>query len=293
MGFDVLRPPNVETFLGAASDYLGAHEAEHNLLFGICSVLRILPDAYGDEPARFAVVRRDGHVMLVGLRTPPGNQILSLANDSNAVDALAEALRDEPIPGVLGPVGVIESFVASWSRMTNQTARLEVEERIFRLTSVRPPERRAAGSWRLLEPRDRDLLAEWLVDFVTEATHDDPPTMDQALQSAERWVERVARTGYVWEDEGTQVSFVGATGETPNGIRIGPVYTPPERRGRGYASSLTAAASADQLARGRRFCFLFTDLTNPTSNKIYETIGYQRVCDVNQYRFHEGAPPAI
>jgi hypothetical protein len=81
------------------------------------------------------------------------------------------------------------------------------------------------------------------------------------------------------------VSVVGAGGETPNGIRIGPVYTPPEVRNRGYASALTAAASADQLARGRRFCFLFTDLANPTSNKIYQAIGYEPVCDMDQYRF--------
>jgi predicted GNAT family acetyltransferase len=94
---------------------------------------------------------------------------------------------------------------------------------------------------------------------------------------------------YLWEDGDTVVSMVGAGGETPNGIRIGPVYTPPDLRGRGYASSLTAASSADQLARGRRFCFLFTDLANSTSNKIYQAIGYEPVCDVDQVRFSAGA----
>jgi predicted GNAT family acetyltransferase len=85
--------------------------------------------------------------------------------------------------------------------------------------------------------------------------------------------------------------MVGAGGETPNGIRIGPVYTPPQRRSRGYATSLTAAASADQLGRGRRFVFLFTDLANPTSNKIYQAIGYRPVCDVDMYRFTSGQAP--
>ena len=74
-------------------------------------------------------------------------------------------------------------------------------------------------------------------------------------------------------------------GATPNGIRIGPVYTPPDRRGHGYASALTAGASQDQLDRGRRFVFLFTDLANPTSNKIYQAIGYEPVCDVDAYLF--------
>ena len=86
------------------------------------------------------------------------------------------------------------------------------------------------------------------------------------------------------------VSLVGAGGETPHGIRIGPVYTPPERRSRGYASSLTAAASQDQLDRGREFVFLFTDLGNPTSNKIYQAIGYEPVIDIDQVTFMPADP---
>jgi predicted GNAT family acetyltransferase len=75
------------------------------------------------------------------------------------------------------------------------------------------------------------------------------------------------------------------TGPTPNGVRVGAVYTPPELRGRGYASACTAAVTQRLLADGRRFCFLFTDLSNPTSNSIYQKIGYRPVCDVDQYRF--------
>lgn len=85
--------------------------------------------------------------------------------------------------------------------------------------------------------------------------------------------------------------MAGAGGRTPNGIRISAVYTPPDLRCRGYASALTAAVSQDQLNRGRRFCFLFTDLANPTSNKIYQEIGYRPVCDYDLYRF--GAPDVL
>ncbi|MBA3402395.1 MAG: GNAT family N-acetyltransferase [Actinobacteria bacterium] len=79
--------------------------------------------------------------------------------------------------------------------------------------------------------------------------------------------------------------LAGWGGKTPNGIRLGPVYTPPERRRRGYASALTAAVSAERLAAGRQFCFLYTDLDNPTSNKIYTNIGYEPVCDSVEYAF--------
>jgi predicted GNAT family acetyltransferase len=77
--------------------------------------------------------------------------------------------------------------------------------------------------------------------------------------------------------------MAGVTGPTPHGIRVGPVYTPPSDRGHGFASAVTAAASQAQLDQGRRFVFLFTDLTNPTSNKIYQAIGYEPVIDIDQW----------
>lgn len=93
----------------------------------------------------------------------------------------------------------------------------------------------------------------------------------------------------LWEDalpERTEpVSLAAFGGATPNGIRIGPVYTPPDRRGRGYASALTAELTASLLAGGRRFCFLFTNLANPTSNSIYQQVGYRPVTDVDQWLF--------
>ncbi len=76
----------------------------------------------------------------------------------------------------------------------------------------------------------------------------------------------------------------GTAGRTSSGIRIGAVYTPPEMRGHGYASNCVAAASQAQLDSGLRYVFL-TDLRNPTSNHIYREIGYEPVCDVDEYRF--------
>jgi predicted GNAT family acetyltransferase len=83
----------------------------------------------------------------------------------------------------------------------------------------------------------------------------------------------------LWEDGGDVVSLSGWGGPTPNGVRIGPVYTPPHLRGRGFATALVAELSQTLLDRGRRFCFLYTDLANPTSNAIYERIGYVRVAE--------------
>jgi len=101
-------------------------------------------------------------------------------------------------------------------------------------------------------------------------------TVDHRLEAEQAGVS-------LWED-GRPVSLASFGNPTPNGIRIGPVYTPPEYRRRGYASALVAELS-ERLLAGRRFCFLFTDLANPTANRIYEQIGYRRVCEAAEIVF--------
>jgi predicted GNAT family acetyltransferase len=284
MALTVHRPTTVDEFLGLAGDFLIAQEAEHNLLFGICTAIQTSPELFADEPPRFLVVTdADGRVVAASLRTPPNNQVLSQVDGFDAVDVVADALVGEALPGFLAPSGVATRFLERWLERTGQRAELAVAERIFRLERVIPPERPSAGRWRLAEPRDRELVADWLVAFVAEALPGESPP-PAPLETADRWIAGIYRQLYLWVDGGRAVSAVGAGGATPNGVRIGPVYTLPEHRGRGYASALTAAASQDQLDRGRRFCFLFTDLANPTSNKIYQAIGFRPVCDMDQYR---------
>ena len=89
----------------------------------------------------------------------------------------------------------------------------------------------------------------------------------------------------IWELDGVPVSVAGFGSPTSIGIRIGPVYTPPELRRRGFASALTADLSRRMLDRGYRFCFLYTDLSNPFSNKVYLRVGYEFVCESADYSF--------
>ena len=132
-------------------------------------------------------------------------------------------------------------------------------------------------------PEHHRLLSDWIEAFHDEASISNP-RQDYATM-ADRWIRRLGRTVYLWADGGRPVSMTGVGGLTPNGIRVGPVYTPPEERGRGYASNLVAQASQAQLDAGRTFVFLFTDLANPTSNKIYQAIGYEPVNDVDEWEF--------
>ncbi|MGZ8438313.1 MAG: GNAT family N-acetyltransferase [Candidatus Limnocylindrales bacterium] len=272
---------DVDGFLAVAGEFLGAREAEHNLIFGICSYVRDQANAFGEGAPYFAAVLAGGRVVAAAMRTPPHNLVLSEIDDPGAIDLLAADRRDDDLPGVLGPVEHALAFSERWGSLTGRSWRRNFSERSFRLRRVIAPPP-APGALRIATPADRSLVAAWMRAFTDEALGEDDPDTSEAM--TDRWLEGRGRTLYLWDDAGP-VSLCGVGGRTPHGVRIGPVYTPPETRRRGYASALVAASSQLQLDAGRRFCFLFTDLANPTSNHIYQTIGYEPIRDVDEYRF--------
>jgi uncharacterized protein len=276
----VRRWPGVQDFVAAAGEFLGAREAEHCLMIGLASTIASHPGLYR-EP-RFWSVEEDGRTVAAALRTPPHNLILSQLDEPRWLAALADDVLDDAPPGALGPPAATRALAERWSERTGRAAERVLQERIFRLDRVIPP-RPAPGCLREAEERDRAQLAAWVAAFNAEAVPDGP--LNDPAEAADRFLRRAGRVAYLWERDGGPVALAGAVGATPRGIRIGPVYTPPELRGRGYASNLVAALSELQLASGRSFCFLFTDLANPTSNRIYQAIGYAPVADVDQYRF--------
>jgi len=126
-------------------------------------------------------------------------------------------------------------------------------------------------------------MVDWLRAFADEALHEAPHVED--IELTYRRKEADPHGAWLVWDDGGLVSIAGYGNPTPSGIRVGPVYTPPEHRGRGYATSLVAGLTAERLAAGLTFCFLFTDLSNPTSNAIYARIGYEPVADWDQWSF--------
>lgn len=131
---------------------------------------------------------------------------------------------------------------------------------------------------------DYDLLINWCQAFYQEALTEIADS-DQAKRLIERHLKN--NTLFLWQDK-VPVSSAICMGTTPNGTRISFVYTPPQHRNKGYASSCVAALSQSLLDQGQKYCFLFTDLANPTSNHIYQAIGYQAVGDMHEYRFEDG-----
>jgi uncharacterized protein len=278
------RPVGVDAFIERVGAFLLEREAENCLPLGIADSIRA-----GDyAEAYFAIARRGDAIVGAALRTPPFNVLLSVPFATEAMRLLADdLLRTAPdLRGVGAEVSAARAFAEQWTARTGTAVRREMAERIFRLERVIAP-RPVAGSMRVAQPRDRGLLAAWLRAFAFEALGERTDE-ESGLRVADRWIAARRRRMYFWDDR-RPVSIVGVSGETPHGIRVAPVYTPPELRGRGYASALTAAVSQAQLDAGRRYCFLFTDLANPTSNKIYRAVGYLPVCDVDDLRFEAAA----
>lgn len=285
----VTRHADATTLLADVGDYLVRREAEHNLPLGILGTLRDRPETYPAPPYLAVVRAASDDIALVAIRTPPYGLVLSEPGvpEVRLGDAVAALVADlapaaPDLPTALGPKATVAPFVVRWTAATGHPARLELAQRAYRVDRVvpHPP---VPGSWRLAEERDRPLMLAWARAFHDEALPAESVPLDEAM--VDRWVDRAGRSGYLWELDGRPVSMVIAGSRTPSGRRIGPVYTPPVDRRHGYAGALTAAVTQDQLDHGARFCFLFTDLANPTANSIYQQIGYEPVTDIDLYRF--------
>lgn len=271
-------------FRTRAEVFLLGREAQHNLMLGLAASLTHKPDLYETQPY-FAVVEDDGGVIAAALMTPPHNLALSLVERHEALHLIAHdvhAFRSDT-PGVIGPVPVGLQFAEIWCELTGQSFRKKMAERLYRLESVTAPVG-VGGAMRRVRESDRALLLEWMTGFHHDAFGEAKPADVERSVNNMLTLPPEMRGTFLWENP-APVSLVSYGGPTLNSMRLGPVYTPPEQRGHGYASALTAAVSQYLLDSGRTFCTLFTDLANPTSNKIYQAIGYAPVCDVDEYRF--------
>ena len=280
----VHRPPDARSFLAEAGPFLGEREAENNLLLGIGSSLLRGPSPFGDGPPYFAVVEDDGQVIGAALRTPPHNLVLSESDDTTWIGPLVDDARDamSSLPGVIGPSPGASAFARGWCEVTDGAATRRMANRIYRASIATPPAG-VAGAMRAYRENERDLTVGWLDAFVREALPDE--AMDEPSETIlNRRLADPDGGMRFWEVDGAPVSLASYGQATPNGIRVGPVYTPPGLRGNGYASALVGEMTAELLGF-RRYCFLFTDLANPTANGIYQRIGYVAVSDVERYAF--------
>lgn len=272
-----------QRFVDRVYDFLAPNEAANNLIFGLSATLVESPNRYGpDDPLLFAVFE-ESEIGAAALMTPPFNLALSRIMDLEFARFLAREINKVArVPGVNGPSEETMAFADEWRAVTGVEAHLTMKQRIYQLEKVRPPSG-VNGHLREATPEDKPLLYQWIKGFHLE-TDPTSPSARRPEATVEGFFSGADRGAVIWEDE-KPVSMAAFSGPTPNGIRVSAVYTPTEIRRRGYASACVAALSQRLLDGGRKFCFLFTDLSNPISNHIYQEIGYEPVCDVDQYRF--------
>ena len=267
--------------------YLLQDEAAHCLLIGLSKALCNFQPKHQSFPY-LVTVERDRVIVATAIRTSIERRlVLSKSTDLKAIDAIATdivTLANTFLPGVIGLETEATAFARTWHSLTKHNYKLAFAMKIHQLETVNLINK-TSGSFRLAQKSDRSLLTGWIQAFELEALGDSEPKSDPQI-----WFEKNLdnKSLYVWQDK-TPVSMAAFGGATPNGIKVNAVYTPPEHRGKGYATSCVAALTQHLLQQGTKYCFLFTDLANPTSNHIYQKVGYQPVCKISNYSFEPKA----
>ena len=262
---------DIEEFAARTSAYLAARP-ERNVPATV--VANIRSGAYEPDTALFAYVLNDyGDVTAIAMRTPPWPMMVTDTDDPElASELVARWLAEAPeLDGVGGEPAAVRAFVAAWEEQTGGRSHVTFTEAMHSLSSVTDPPRPAPGSLREANSRDRELLIRWELDFIDDAGIGEKAGVERRIDNRLR-----ARGAHIWEHDGAPVSMLGTSPIVAGTARIGPVYTPPDHRNCGYASSAVAAVSRKLLGTGAELVMLYTDLANPTSNRIYASVGFVR-----------------
>ena len=278
--------PNTQEFVQRAKSFLLQREVEHNLMLGLCSELLSGSSIYEQPPFHCVIESQNGHVVGAALRTPPHSLILSHFDEVVAIPILVDACLEagQEIVGVLGKSELSEAFLEAWQSRTNQSFTLKMRQMIHQLNHVIPAHT-VKGKLLIAQPSDLEMLECWRSAFEMEVHRKQngvwfTPIIRNSLKK--RLAKRPAYH-FLWWDGLHPVSWVCYRPTSDNVVRVGPVYTPPSQRGRGYASALVGAVSQMVLDLGYRNSSLYTDLTNPTSNAIYRRLGYEPICEIRLY----------
>lgn len=272
--FAVVEFDDVDRFLVATEEFRTTEPVLTNVIGTVAA--GIAAGGVHDTCLLFALRDGDGRVVGCAARTSPWNLVVS-PMPSGAASRLARhvAVVDPELPGITGPRGVVDTMVTAMQ--LDYSPRVTLIDVVRVLEEFIPPPKPAPGAPRLATEADRDMLIAWLLQFAQDAhlpLHDPKAAVDGRLRSRAFWF---------WEVDGQSVALAGhATPvSTPAGTvgRIGPVYTPAEHRGRGYGSAITSQV-VEVLLPTCAVIMLYADATNPTSNAVYERLGFRAAAEV-------------
>lgn len=268
---------DVGEYLTVAGPFLRTNAAEHTTIINAAEVVRLRgAGAYGDSPPLFGWwCERGSEPAAAFLHTPPYPVTFTLLAEPAAAE-LAEVLArlGRPLSGAnADPVSAMV-FATCWRARTAEEFTVTMRTRLYRLDSLRAPDPLPEGRARVASGPDRLLVLEWLERFQREAGAGEPSGVARAVD------DRLSYGGItLWEGDDGPVSLAGMTRPVAGQVRVGPVYTPPRWRGRGFGAAATAAVSQAALDTGARDVVLFTDVANPVSNALYQRLGYRAIGD--------------
>jgi GNAT superfamily N-acetyltransferase len=281
----------VDEFLAETGEFLHAERARNTVVLTVTETLRakagvaagngapssadVVPEADGD-PQLFGWWRAGERDQVGGafMHTPPFPVMLSAMTGEAAAELASElAAAGRTLAGVNAAEKTATGFAKMWRDRTGLDPHVHRRMRLFRLDQLVWPKPQPDGEARVATAADRDQLISWFDAFDQEVG--DPATDHTAALD-----DRLSYGGITfWQAGGAPVSMAGVTRTVAGMVRVGPVYTPPELRGKGYAGVVTATVSQAALDAGSTDVLLYTDLANPTSNALYQRIGYRPVED--------------
>ncbi|MBG0916396.1 GNAT family N-acetyltransferase [Exiguobacterium sp. SRB7LM] len=250
-------------------------EAKNSLMIGVLN--NVKQGIY--ETFHQFTVEEDGELLAILQVTPPHplHYIVVKTERSDLLPSfiIPHLLKEEvPFSEVVSERQQAERFAKAWQEITSGTSEMFMSQGLYRLDSVKDIDM-AKGHMREATIADQAQLEAWYIAFETESgLRSSPP--EKVTKAVQTMLDR--EEAVFWEVDGQVVSCAKRARPTENGITVSFVYTSPSARGKGYARSLVADLSR-QLLETKSFCVLYTDLTNPTSNKIYREVGYQQIMD--------------
>lgn len=272
---------NVQKFAVKAEPVLGKREDVYSLFFG---VLQAIKAGRYDNPF-MATIEEEGQVLALFQMTPPHPLNLIFADENRLEECMDLLIRnllelEIELNSIISLKPWAYLFSEKWKVKTGMTHQLIMDQGLYRLDKINESLVPSLGSWRFALKEDCSLIEMWFNLFEEDA--------GLPLTTGEDVKKRVAsfvaeQEVFLWEDKGKVVSMMKKARPTNHGVTVSFVFTPKEERKQGYARTMVAAGTKELLKK-YDFCVLYTDLMNPTANKIYQEIGYKRIADSVQLR---------
>ena len=259
----------VSHFKKEVSPILEMNEQENNLLLGVLQ--------FAENPLFMAVAKQNEKIALILLQAE-GQQVIVAKSEvsGEAIQEIAKQLTKvyPDIPGLIGEKRVVKQLAEEIAQLEQRKLCIRMNQGVYELKKVKK-KWDEHGVFRQVNSDELPSIEKWVYQFCEDVHL--PTKEEKAKQTANILVSTNRLFG--WEVDGRLVSVAATTRPTKSNITVNFVYTPKDERKKGYASNCVAALSQHMLDRGYKTTTLYTDLANPTSNKIYQEIGYELIME--------------